>query len=336
MSSANSSEADLINTLSFVSAQLNRYLSIFILLFGVVGNLLNCLALSQRTLRVNPCASLFLASSIASLLTLLSGVTVRFLAGWGADLTETVGWICKLRIFVVYAGRTVASWLIVMATIDRWLSSSAHAHRRQMSTLENAQRAMVVISLVSTLVFSQLFYCVDANRINGPVKCSAITNLCQLVNDMALVFLIVLIPSMVMLFFGLLTITNIRRSQLNRVQPSVPVSSSTTNNTKNQIQQTRKADRQLLKMLFIQVILLTLFPLPQVIHNIYSNITRGQLRSPLHNTISSFSLNLFFLLTYVTNGMPFYIYTLTGGSVFRRALFDGIRVFSRKLFCRRG
>ena len=153
---------------------------------------------------------------------------------------------------------------------------------------------------------------------------------------MALVFLIVFIPSVLMLFFGWMTITNIRRSQLNRVQPSVPVSISVTNKTKTQIQQSRKADRQLLKMLFIQVILLTLFPLPQVVHNIYSNIIRGQLRSPLHNTISSFSLNLFFLLTYVTNGMPFYIYTLTGGSVFRHALFDGIRGFFRKLSCRRG
>ena len=205
-----------------------------------------------------------------------------------------------------------------------------------MSTLKNAQRAMAVITLVFALAFSEIFYCYDGNRPNPLLRCSVITNTCQLINDMAIVFLTVLIPSMVMLFFGLLTIANIRRSQTARVEPSTLVSNSLTLNAKTQIQQTRKSDRQLLKMLFIQVILLTLFPLPQVVHNIYSNITRGQIRSATQNTISSFSLNLFFLLTYVTNGIPFYIYTLTGGSVFRRALFDGIQGSFRKLFCRRG
>ncbi|CAF5148963.1 unnamed protein product, partial [Rotaria sp. Silwood1] len=109
-----SSNTMIIITLSVISAQLNRYLSIVILLFGVVGNLLNCLALSQRTLRSNPCALLFLASSIASLITLISGVAVRLLAGWTIDLTDSIGWLCKFRIFILFSSRTTASWLIAM------------------------------------------------------------------------------------------------------------------------------------------------------------------------------------------------------------------------------
>src|SRR4051812_26293755 len=116
--SSNSSDANLLTTLNNLSPHLNRYLSIGILVFGTVGNLLNCLTLSQRALRSNPCSFLFLASSIANLVTLISGVAVRLLAGWSADLTDTIGWLCKFRIFVLFTSRTIASWLIMLATFD--------------------------------------------------------------------------------------------------------------------------------------------------------------------------------------------------------------------------
>ncbi len=96
----------------------------------------------------------------------------------------------------------------------------------------------------------------------------------------------------------------------------------------------KKTDHHLLLMLFFEVILLTLFSLPQAIQNLYANATRFQVKSPLDNAINNFVFNLFLLVTYVTNGMPFYIYTLSGGTVFRKALFDSIRDFIRKMTCR--
>lgn len=119
--SSNSSDAIAIAHLNFLASQMNRYLSIAILLFGTIGNLLNCLTLSQRILRSNPCAAHFLGSSVANLVALISGATVRLLAGWGADLTETISWICKVRLYVLYASRTIAPWLLTVATVDRWL-----------------------------------------------------------------------------------------------------------------------------------------------------------------------------------------------------------------------
>lgn len=196
-----------------------------------------------------------------------------------------------------------------------------------MSSLKNTQRSIIAITLVAIIIYMEMFYCVDANQINTPVKCTAISSACQMVNDFCLIFLIVLIPSALMLLFGLMTIFNLRKSHLLRVHPITinPHSHSKALTTQDHKSRSRKTDRYLLKMLCIQVILLTLFALPQAIHNAYSTIIRGQSRTALHNAWSSFILNLFFLLTYVTNGMPFYIYTLTGGSVFRGALFSKIQ-----------
>lgn len=324
--SSNFSDAIFIANLTAISAQINRYLSILIFLFGTIGNILNCLALSQRTLRSNPCASFFLASSFSSLITLISGVAVRLLAGFNADLTDTIDWICKIRIFVLFTSRTAASWLISFATIDRWLSSSRDVRYRHLSTLKNVRRGMILVALLSTCAYAQLFYCYKANLLDAPLKCYAKTTLCHLVYDFEFIFITVLIPTTLMIVFGLLTISNIRESKLRRIQPQFTL--TTTHHPASSAEESRrwkKTDGSLLLMLSIQIILLTVFSLPQAIQSLYANITREQTQSAITNAINSFVLNIFFLLTYVTNGMPFYIYTLTGGSLFRKALLSSLR-----------
>ncbi|CAF1047265.1 unnamed protein product [Rotaria sp. Silwood1] len=331
--SLNSSDANLILNLNLISAHINRYLSIIILLFGTVGNIFNCLVLSQKSLRKNPCSWLFLVSSIISLITLISGVAVRLMAGWSADLTDTVPWLCKFRIFVLFVSRTIASWLIMLATLDRWLASCIDANRRYMSTLKNAQRGTLLIVFLSSLVYAQIFYCYEANLSNAPLKCYGKTIWCRLLIDFTFTVVSILIPSLLMFIFGLMTILNIRHSAQRRIQPmsiSLMVQEMTIN---GQQQRWKKTDKHLLYMLLIQVILLTLFSLPQAIQNIYANSTRNESRTPLQSAINNFVFNLFLLLTYVTNGMPFYIYTLAGGTIFRKTLLDVLRRATRKIIC---
>ncbi|CAF5013564.1 unnamed protein product [Rotaria sp. Silwood1] len=158
-----SSETSFIASLNNVMLQINRYCTIFILLFGFVGNILNILALSQRNLRSNPCGWYFLTSSIANLISIVSGLLTRLLSGWNNDLTETIDWLCKLRAFVVFSSRTIALWLIMFATIDRWLLSSANAHYRRLSTLKNARRITFIVVFIFCLMYVQMFYCYQAN-----------------------------------------------------------------------------------------------------------------------------------------------------------------------------
>lgn len=331
-----SSNADLIQALNLLSGQINRYVSIIILLFGTVGSGLNCLVLSQRSLRSNPCSWLFLASTISSLITLISGVAVRLLAGWSADLTDTVAWLCKLRIFVLFDSRTIASWLIVLATIDRWLSSSMDVNRRQMSTLKNAQRGAILVVILSSLAYAQIFYCYEANLTNAPLKCYGRTTECRLLIDFSFAIISVLIPSLLMFIFGLMTVLNVNQVHRRRIQPTMSVTLEISESTTiGQKSSWKKSDRHLFLMLCIQVILLTLFSLPQVIQNIYSNSTASQPKPPLQNAINNFVFNLFLLLTYVTNGMPFYIYTLAGGKIFRRTLMDVLKKVARRIMCKK-
>ncbi|CAF4160739.1 unnamed protein product, partial [Rotaria sordida] len=102
------SDANLIATIYNVTLQVVRYFSIFIFLFGSIGNILNVLALSQRVFRSTPCAVFFLFSLVINFIAILSGLLSRILSGWGTDLTATNRFFCKLRGFVVNIARSVA------------------------------------------------------------------------------------------------------------------------------------------------------------------------------------------------------------------------------------
>ncbi|CAF1157960.1 unnamed protein product [Adineta ricciae] len=316
------SDVYLISLLSTISSQLNRYLALVIFLFGIIGNLLNIIVFSQRTLRSNPCSYLFLLASICYLLSLCSGIFPRFLSTWDADLGNTNEILCKLRIYIYFNSLTIAFWLIALATIDRWFLSSQDVSRRNRSSLKNVKRSFVCLLILSSLFESQQIFCYEANLTNTPLKCYSKTVGCAILSDVSFAFVTVLIPVTLMLIFGLLILSNIRRSQI-RLNPITSYSNEGINQIyvhNGRVNPQRRTDRHLLSMLLAQIILILLFSFPFAFSKFYSTITRYLPKSSLQSTTESFIFNLFLLFINVASGMPFYIYTLTGGHVFRKTL----------------
>jgi hypothetical protein len=104
----------------------------------------------------------------------------------------------------------------------------------------------------------------------------------------------------------------------------LPRSSQTTISTEHR-QRLRSIDRHLLIMLLIQISFLILFTLPQVIEMIYLTITRNYSKTPSQKRLENSIFTFVLLLTYLASGMPFYIYTLSGGRVFRQAFLKIMR-----------
>ena len=321
---SNSSNTELSEILNFISIQFNRYFSIFIFLFGTIGNLLNCFVLSRPSLRSNPCAFLFLMSSIANMISITFGLTTRIMSGWNLDLTLTYRFICKFRAFIMFATRSIAFWLMAFATVDRWLSSCSQHQRRQLSSLKNAQRGTLSIILVSSLLYCQLLYCYDNNIISAPLRCYGKTILCRLITDLTYAILTILCPFLIMFIFGLMTISNIRQmyfvtsSQIKLIR----IKSIHCQHRRRR----KRIDRYLRHVLFIQIIFLIILTMPQVIEKFYTTLTMNRIKSSLHITLDKFIYNFVLLLTYLASGIPFYIYTLSGGNIFRRALWDLLKI----------
>jgi hypothetical protein len=127
-----------------------------------------------------------------------------------------------------------------------------------------------------------------------------------------------------MLIFGLATIENIHQAQL--ITPVIITS-------KRRISiNNRKTDNSLTRMLVLQVILLTIFNIPQAIQKLYITNTFYQSKSPLDKAIENFLFNIAVLATYIPHCLPFYLYTFTG-SVFRKTLFKLLRTMIQRLKC---
>ena len=316
----NTTDDVTIEFLADITEKVNRYASILIFLFGVLGNLLNILVLSKKQIRINPCAWLFLVSSIANLFAIISGITTRMLSGWAVDPTTTISWLCKLRTFVMLVSRASGSWLIVLAVVDRWLKSCSDVNRRQRSRIQNAQCATVLVFVVISVLYVHIFYCYEANLKVTPLACYYRNHACLTITDVIVSFMGVVFPIIIMTILGVITVINIRQFY-RRIRPSlVGQHGPKDNHPIDDKKIKRKNDRTLLKMLFIQVILLVTFSLPLIIQKV-DTFFRPR-KSPSEVAIDSLFYNIALLSTYVTNGMPFYIYTLCGGSVFRKALFD--------------
>ena len=307
----------------------------FIFVFGILGNILNIIILSQRSFRSNPCVIIFLGSSAAGIITILSGLTSRVLSGITADLSGTINWICKFRGFILFTFRCATFWLIMLATGDRWLLSSIDARRRQMSSIKNSLRGIFLVVIVSVIVHSQLFYCYEANLIGTPLKCFTRNIPCRLMNDLTFAVVAIVSPLILILIFGLMTISNMRKTR-NRIVPKLNTTSinSTQTSVNARRDRLKKIDQKLFLMLFVQVILLAIFTLPLAIQKLYATLTMDISKSSLEITIEDFIYQIALICTYFAAGMPFYVNTLSGGTVFNKAIWTFQSFLIQKLRCR--
>ncbi|CAF1365978.1 unnamed protein product [Adineta steineri] len=316
--------AVLIEVLSKTSVTINLYASVIIFVFGVVGNTLNIFVLTQRTLRSVPCIFLFLISSIANLISIIIGLTPRIAATWELDITATYDIPCKLRAFITFSSRAVALWLNTLATIDRYMISSSNHHCRQLSSLKNAQKGSLAIAIISIILYTPMLYCYKANLNYTPLKCYGNSRSCRILTDTTYACYSVLCPLALMTIFGIMTILNIRKSRdySESLTPTVAkyLSRESTILLNRQKQRWKRLNCYLCRMLALQTILFILLTVPQTIHKIYFTVASNKYSSSLEYDFDRFLYKFELLLPFIESALPFYIYILTGGKIFRKAL----------------
>lgn len=120
-------------------------------------------------------------------------------------------------------------------------------------------------------------------------------------------------PLLIMTIFGLKTILNVHTMH-TRLHPQTTVNNTNNQrisvNSRDRHYQWKKQDRHLFIMLSVQIIIQAILTLPQVCAKFYKSITMFQLQTPLKLTVDHFIYNFTLLLSFIANGMPFYIYTL--------------------------
>ncbi|CAF0945387.1 unnamed protein product [Rotaria sordida] len=332
--SSSTLDENLNQQLKTIIIRINFYFGIIIYFFGILGNTLNILILSQRSLRSNTCIMIFLASSITGIITILFGLTSRMVPDGSGDIADRVRWICKIRAFIVFTCRSATFWLIMLATFDRWAVSSTNPRFRQLCSTKNVLRYIFFIIIISIIIHCQYLYCYESDVPKSDMKCFNKNVVCQIVNGLLFAIVTIILPLILIAIFGLMTILKIRSSRSHVIPvPTVIAVYHPSQTVDHQQRRFKRTDRHLFIILFVQVILLAFLTIPMAVQQLYITITTDK-RSNLQETISNLSYHITLLMTYTATGMQFYVNTLSGGRVFRKAIIDLRQLILQKIICR--
>ena len=153
-----SSSSDVATLILFVSKQLAIYGYLFILIAGVIGNIMNILVFScYKLFRRNHCAFYLLAQTIIDCCLLVFALSFRILElAFTIDFTRTSVVWCKLRPMIAHTLTLLTFSAICFAAIDQYLSTNYHAWLRQMSTFRLSRR-LVYVSIIVWILYDSIF-----------------------------------------------------------------------------------------------------------------------------------------------------------------------------------
>jgi hypothetical protein len=264
-------------SLLYIGQQLTIYCGSILLILGVVGNGINVLVFSSvRNYRTTPCTFYFLISSIYNLAYITINLISRIIAtGFGMDLTRTSTSWCKIRQFCLPFLSLISLTCSCLATIDQYFVTSQSANLRRFSNIKWSHRIVIIVMIIWFLhgISYLLFY-----------NISPITATCVNTNTIFAVYvtiyllvLLCVVPVSVTLLFGYLAYRNIHLTRVLAEQ---------------------QADRQLVRMALIQVVLIFISAVPFGTNYIYGLITSGVSKDANRLMIESFALTIFLLLSY--------------------------------------
>jgi hypothetical protein len=265
-------------SLLYISQQITIYSGFFLLLVGLIGNGMNIWIFSRaRIYRRISCSFFFLVGSIDNTLNLLINLTTRIMiGGYGIDFTSTSSFWCKTRPFLADTLNLISFTCSCLAVGDQFLVTSRNASLRRCSNIKWAQRIVFVMIIAWCLHGIPYFLYFHISPIsNTCVNTNAIYSIYLTID--VFVFLCIA-PVLFMIVFGYLAYRNIRLTEVLAGE---------------------HADRQLIRMTQIQVMLVMISVVPYLILSIYNVITTGVAKDASRQQDEYFASTIINLITYL-------------------------------------
>ena len=301
----------LLVYLANTQKQLTRSLSV-LLAVGLLGNSLSLLVFREKKLRSNAVALLFSAASVFNILVLVYGIGTSL---YGVDHVSPDTYsivFCKLRLYLRHILLMIVRSYIVLACAASFGLSSSRASFRALCQPRLVTRAIVAVPFVWPLLAFHM-------PIWSTLRRNQCVNIDPYVLPFAVYFFLIVgvIPVLLMSFFILLTINNLRHLH-RRAQASI-----------RGPRRWKSRDQQFIRMLSALVIMYAVTNLFFPSNSLYSAITYWLAKSPERLAIESlvFSVTSNYIL-YINNISPFFLFFLSSGS-FREVLFRVLRSWTR-------
>jgi len=281
-----------------IPSQLNHYGYPIFLTLGNIGNI--CIVIVFSRQRQNACLIYLLSSAVLNDLYLTFNSFIEIFPFYYGDETIRSFTLCKIRFYVSNVLGQLAKTMIVLACIDRFMIASKNANLRALSTPKRAKRFIFIAILLWPLFASHI--AIMTTIINR--QCGTF-NIYSTIYTIYTILFVGLIPPILLGIFGYLSYRNMRQIQM-RVRPSY-------NSTNNLV---RRRDRELLIIVisevFVYVLTTTFYPL--ILLEIMISRYLMSTKSIQYSQIENFIFTIAFLLLFVNNSMPFYIYLISSKS----------------------
>ncbi len=286
-------------------------LTVFIIL-GTIGNILNLIIFTRPKHSRSSCILYFIAASIDNILVIYTSLLFRLLSsGYSYNITIS-DFVCKLRLYLSYVFLAVSPYFFILACFDRYCSSSVSVRRRSWCNRKIAKRLIIAALILACVLYLHMAIFYKMIISGTSISCSATSGVYTVFYRIFYLVIYCLLPSACMGVLCILTLINIRE-QARRIRPTLV---SGGNNL-------RRIDRQMMRMLFSQVLTQLLCILPHAIISILALFINTS------STIYNFFNQIFILPLYVSYATSFYVFTLSS-RIYRKELMKIIWFWKRR------
>lgn len=237
-----------MSTLIQQISRANIYLQPIQFVLSISLNIITIYILRSRALRTSPCAHYLLVYAIFAIIYMVQICPKQLLSAYNINIADNQI-SCKITGFTLNLPATLTRLMLLLASFDRFCSSSNLIRFRSKSTIQNAKRNTIIVTMITTISMSPaliVYYWNETIKV-----CQTYTDVVALIFVFSQVIITNVVAPLLMIILGCLTIYNIRQNTI-RVR------------AERIIQNNRRTEGQLARMLLLQIILILITTVPYI------------------------------------------------------------------------
>ena len=291
-----------------------------LILVGTINSLFNVLVLEQKKLRKNPCSRCFVAFNIASFFLLyLSFLPTILQIGYNIEPGTYNLPYCRIRVYLNFLLATLPPFYLILASIDRTLVTSASAQVRKWSNRSTIRKCLFGITVFWVLFHIHALIYTDIIQVtNNTFVCFPKLGIYSVMVSYYTFVVHGVIPFVSLSIFAALTIRNLHHRPHHHVDASGV----------GTIHPSHRQDKQLIRMLFIEILTCVIFNFvfPGVF--LYIEATQYQIKSYERDVVEHLLLSISIFIFYVPSCTSLYTNLVVSKSFRKRTK----HIILRKLF----
>ena len=267
------SEADVIASLVLIERNIYRFGGPILMVLGTVSCIMSLMVFNKKNLRKNPCSVYLSAFKTSNLLLIFTSLLFLTLSnGYGIFLSCYSLNFCRFQFYTMLLFDILSPSYLILASIDRVLVTSSKAGTRRRSTRRLAFTCIILITIFWLLLHIHVLILQNFVQIvPGFIICYFQIGLhTTLISYYFLLIKGVLIP-VLMIILGFWCVKNVRTVARVRHARSIQIPGIV---TIGDIHTHHPKDRQLLRILQIDIVVYTVFNLMIAIVLMYQQFSQ--------------------------------------------------------------